>query len=382
MIELAGCWVTVRCTAAAVVWTWKTSSAARADGGHVNSVTAIAAARVHPSRATAMTGLLATTVRVTPWWQGAHRADPRRPTRTGMFRIRRRRPVRRVPACSVASRPKVVAHRGASEDEAEHTLAAYLRALEDGADGLECDVRLTRDGVLVCVHDRRIDRTSSGRGVVSTLELGDLEELDLGSWHAAGEPADPMLTADWEAPDWDRRQVLTLERLLEVVADCGRPLDVAIETKHPTRYAGLVELALVELLSRFGLTAPARDGRRRARVMSFSTTGLRRVHALAPDVPTVHLMRRIPLRLRDGELVRGVTAFGPALPALRAHPRFVERVQARGGQVHVWTVDDPADIDFVTGLGVDVIITNRPGEVLRRIDRAPGSSRPDSPAVP
>jgi glycerophosphoryl diester phosphodiesterase len=281
----------------------------------------------------------------------------------------------------VGSAPQVVAHRGASELEAEHTLAAYRRAIEDGADGLECDVRLTRDGVLVCVHDRRIDRTSSGRGVVSTLELADLAELDFGSWHAATEPDDPMLTAGWEAPDWDRRNVLTLERLLEVVADCGRPLDLAIETKHPTRYAGLVELTLVELLARHGLTRPAKDGHCRVRVMSFATTGLRRVHAMAPAVPTVHLLRRIPLRLRDGERSRGVAALGPALPALRAHPEFVERVHAQGGEVHVWTVDDPADIDFVTGLGVDVIITNRPADVLRQLGRSSEPVRPEPPAA-
>src|SRR3954447_25407347 len=130
--------------------------------------------------------------------------------------------------CSVSNPPQVVAHRGSSAVEAEHTLAAYRRAIDDGGDGLECDVRLTRAGVVVCVHDRRIDRTSSGHGVVSTLELADLAELDFGSWHGAAEAPDPMLTADWEAPDWDRRQVLTLARLLEVVADCGRPLDVAI----------------------------------------------------------------------------------------------------------------------------------------------------------
>src|SRR3954465_8824100 len=177
--------------------------------------------------------------------------------------------------CSVSNPPQVVAHRGSSAVEAEHTLAAYRRAIDDGADGLECDVRLTRYGVLVCVHDRRIDRTSSGRGVVSTLEMSDLEELDFGSWHTGGEHADPLLTASWEAPDWDRRQVLTLERLLEVVADCGRPLDLAIQTKPPTRYAGLVELTLVELLARHGLTRPAKDGRCQVRVMSFATTGLR-----------------------------------------------------------------------------------------------------------
>ena len=60
--------------------------------------------------------------------------------------------------------PQVVAHRGASHDHPEHTLGAYLRAIDAGADALECDVRMTADGHLVCVHDRRVDRTSSGRG--------------------------------------------------------------------------------------------------------------------------------------------------------------------------------------------------------------------------
>ena len=68
----------------------------------------------------------------------------------------------------------VVAHRGSSGDVAEHTLGAYETAVAEGADALECDVRLTRDGVLVCVHDRKVNRTSDGRGVVSTLELADL----------------------------------------------------------------------------------------------------------------------------------------------------------------------------------------------------------------
>ena len=269
----------------------------------------------------------------------------------------------------VRTRPQVVAHRGASLDEAEHTLAAYRRAIEGGADGLECDVRLTRDGVLVCVHDRRIDRTSSGRGVVSTLELADLAELDFGSWHA-GERPDPLLTADWEEPDWDRTQVLTLERLLAMVLDHGRPVDLAIETKHPTRYAGLVELTLVELLARHGLTRRGGDGQLRVgvRVMSFAGTSLRRLASLAPGIPTVYLMTRIPLRMRDGYLPGGAYAAGPSLPALKANPGYVERVHARGAEVHVWTVDDPADVELVTSLGVDVIITNRPREVREQLE--------------
>ena len=266
----------------------------------------------------------------------------------------------------VESRPRIVAHRGASDDEAEHTLAAYRRALDDGADGLECDVRLTRDGVLVCVHDRRIDRTSSGRGVVSTLELADLADFDFGSWHhAAGQGPS-------EAPDWDRKSVLTLARLLEVVVDSGNDVELAIETKHPTRYAGLVELTLVEVLAKHGLQRGANGDRVQVRVMSFAASGLRRLRALAPDLPTVYLMERLPLRLRDGALPSGAVAAGPALKALRAHPGYVERVHDLGGEVHVWTVDEPVDVDYVVGLGVDVIITNRPGAVRRQLEHASG----------
>jgi glycerophosphoryl diester phosphodiesterase len=267
----------------------------------------------------------------------------------------------------VPVRPQVVAHRGASEVEAEHTLAAYRRAIDDGADALECDVRLTRDGVLVCVHDRRVDRTSTGRGPVSTLELADLAELDFGSWHR-DEAVDPLLAADWEAPDTDRRQVLTLDRLLETVIDSGRRVELAIETKHPTRYAGLVELTLTETLARFGLTRPDPDGRWCARVMSFAASSLRRMHALAPGLPTVYLMERIPLRLRDGDLPGGVVAAGPSLRALRALPSYVARVHAQGHAVHVWTVDADVDVRFVLDLGVDVVITNRPGAVRGIVD--------------
>lgn len=81
----------------------------------------------------------------------------------------------------------VVAHRGASAARPEHTLAAYDLALK-GADGVECDVRLTRDGHLVCVHDRRLDRTSTGAGLVSTMTLAQLRELEYGAWHDSWRP--------------------------------------------------------------------------------------------------------------------------------------------------------------------------------------------------
>ena len=87
-------------------------------------------------------------------------------------------------------------------------------------------------------------------------------------------------------------------------------------------------------------------------------------------MPTVLLLRRVPLRLRDGSLPPGVTAAGPALEIVRAHPEYVERVHRNGHEVHVWTADETADVDFLVDLGVDAIITNRPRRVLRHLGRA------------
>ncbi|MEV5186341.1 glycerophosphodiester phosphodiesterase [Streptomyces werraensis] len=267
---------------------------------------------------------------------------------------------------------RVVAHRGASEDAPEHTLAAYRKAIEDGADALECDVRLTADGHLVCVHDRRVNRTSNGRGAVSALELSDLAALDFGSWKTRDAAGGPRV----EEPDWEHRpedreatSVLTLERLLELVADAGRRVELAIETKHPTRWAGQVEERLLVLLKRFGLDAPASREDSPVRVMSFSARSLHRVRAASPTLPTVYLMQFVTPRLRDGRLPEGADIAGPSIRILRSHPAYIERLKRTGRQVHVWTVNEPEDVDLCVSLGVDAIITNRPRAVLDRLGR-------------
>jgi glycerophosphoryl diester phosphodiesterase len=258
---------------------------------------------------------------------------------------------------------QVVAHRGSSDDAPEHTLHAYKRAITEGADALECDVRLTKDGHLVCVHDRRIDRTSNGRGILSTLELAELTELDWGSWRDTWEDYE-----DPEMPDRDKSQILTLRRLLDAVASIDRRVEVAIETKHPTRYAGLVERRLVALLDEFGWSRAGSP----VRVMSFSQMSLRRLRYLAPDLRAVMLFERVPLRFRDGSLPEGVTVSGPSIEIVRSHPRYVERAHRHGHPVHVWTVDTEEDISLCRELGVDAIITNRPGRVLSALGRSVG----------
>jgi glycerophosphoryl diester phosphodiesterase len=290
---------------------------------------------------------------------------------------------------------EVVAHRGSSADVPEHTLAAYVQAVADGADALECDVRLTADGHLVCVHDRRIDRTSDGSGVVSVMTLEDLHSVDFGRWRDADQSRPtprptlrsslrPNARAAASVPrpvdddpvvfDEDRSRVLTLERLLELVVDSEREVGLAIETKHPTRYGALVEESTVALLKRFGLARPRSEHDSRIRVMSFSQLSMRRVRALAPGLPTVFLMDRVPLRFRDGSLPFGSAIAGPSIEIVRAHPRYVERVHRAGQRMHVWTVDEPADVALCADLGVDAIITNRPGAVLAQLGRGRGST--------
>ena len=160
--------------------------------------------------------------------------------------------------------------------------------------------------------------------------------------------------------------MLTLDALFALVRDWDRPVQLAVETKHPTRYAGLVERQLVELLRRYGWAHKAEDDDgQRVRVMSFSRLALRRLHDLAPAVPTVFLIDRVRQRLRDGSLPRGNLIAGPSIDVVRRFPRYVAKAQAKGHAVHVWVVNEQADLELCQELGVDVVITDRPEDALR-----------------
>ena len=256
-------------------------------------------------------------------------------------------------------RPQVVAHRGSSHSSAEHTLGAYLTALDEGADALECDVRLTADGHLVCVHDRTVNRTANGRGIVSTMQLAQLDELDFASWK------NPWRDLDDEAPevDLESRKVLTLRRLMEAVRDYDRPVDLAIETKHPTRYGGLVERRLVELLDEFGWTGADSP----ARVMSFSWVALARVRKLAPDLELVLLIDRQHSWRITKELVTESWIAGPGIDLLRESPKVAHRLRKQGRRLHVWTVNTEEDLDLCLRLGVEAVITDNPALALTHL---------------
>src|ERR671918_3225487 len=114
---------------------------------------------------------------------------------------------------SLPKRPLVFAHRGSSAAFAEHTRAAYLQALADGADGVECDVHLTRDQHVVLLHDANLDRTSDGTGPVAERTVDQLRLLDFSSWKGARIPTEYGARSE---------QFLTLTELLEILRAAAR----------------------------------------------------------------------------------------------------------------------------------------------------------------
>ncbi len=251
--------------------------------------------------------------------------------------------------------PLVIAHRGASATNAEHTLDAYVAALDEGAQGVECDVRLTADGHLVCVHDRRVDRTTNSRGVVSTMTLEQLGELDAETWKH------PWADLDDEAeePQRDAQGVLTLAKLLEVVRDYDRRVEVAIETKHPTRFAGLVERSLVRLLDEFdwlGRKSPVQ-------VMSFSGVALTRVRRLAPETEVVLLIEGQSWRMTKPMLGTDWIA-GPGIKELQRRRGLGQRLVDDRRRIRVWVVNTTEELELCLSLGVEAVITDRPAHLL------------------
>ncbi len=279
-----------------------------------------------------------------------------------------------MPADRPAPATEVVAHRGSTAGAPEHTLAAYRHAAEVGADAVECDVRMTRDGVLVCVHDRRVGTTSNGRGVVSGLQLAELEQFQFGARRPRRVPwADDEIVSVTDEPDVENGLVLTLDRLLEYITATPGTVRLAIETKHPTRHAGKVEEELLTSLRRYGLlgaNGPVEwAGKPAVRVMSFSQLAVRRVHELAPGLPTVQLIGKRLRPVRRDLLTGQATGVGPSIALLRSDPGYVAEAQAAGKQVHVWTINRTTDMDLACNLGIDVAITDHPEELLRRLGR-------------
>jgi glycerophosphoryl diester phosphodiesterase len=278
-------------------------------------------------------------------------------------------------------RKQLIAHRGASAYAPEHTLAAYQLALDQQADFIEPDLALSKDGVLICLHDDTLERTtnaaavypdrfsreSAGRGakqwIANDFSVAEIRQLDAGSWQDAR-------FAGARVPTWD--EVVTLVR--------GKA-GLFPELKSPALYTRRgVDMVQIFVRSVKALGLDRADSLRVTPVIvqSFDETSLRRLAADLPTIPRVLLTENdsdlTEERLRA--LTTFVTGIAPDKRAIERHPEMVGRAHALGLTVTSWTfrADERTSYasvreemeHFLYSLGIDALFTNNPDQFPRR----------------
>ena len=214
---------------------------------------------------------------------------------------------------------KIYAHRGSSIAHPELTMAAYKAAVDEGADGFECDVRITKDKQLVLWHDADMQRVAGNSARIADSTLKEIKS--------------------------HYQQAITLEDLLILARDNKKEL--AIETKHPVPTGSAVEKGVMELLSQ---EKPVAD----IHVMSFSWLALENIRKLDPEQKTVALLHdTFSFAMRR---FTSAQAIGPGITAFRKKPQLNQDPR----NLFIWTVDDADDMRFCADNGVDVLITNTP----------------------
>ncbi len=271
----------------------------------------------------------------------------------------------------------VIAHRGASAYAPEHTLAAYDLAVSMGADYIEQDLQMTADGELVVLHDATLDRTTRGdpalcTGPVVERTFEQVRTCDAGTWFNERHP-------DHARAEFAEQRVPTLGDVLERYV--GRA-HFYIETKNPAEAPGMEE-KLVSLLERHALRSSG--GSRQATeagahsawsplpqvvVQSFSEASLRKVHALAQELPLVQLFGSEVTG--DGviaaldRVIEYAAGIGPHRVAVDR--RLVAVARARGLVVHPYTVNDEPEMSRLIALGADGMFTDTPDRLRRLLE--------------
>lgn len=263
------------------------------------------------------------------------------------------------------------AHQGGAWEGPSSTLHAIGAALEAGATGIELDVHATADGHLVVCHDATVDRTTDGTGAIAALTLEEVRALDNAYWWAPGADVSPGLADDaypfrGRAPADPAFRVARLEEVLEAFP--GAVLNLDIKQTAPT--VAPYEAALADLLRRHGRVDDVI-------VASFLDAATDAFRALAPEIPTS------AGTLATADFVRAVQAGEEPPPSphvalqipvavgelVLVDERLVAAAHDRGLAVHVWTIEDEAEMERLCALGVDGIITDRPTALVGVLDR-------------
>jgi glycerophosphoryl diester phosphodiesterase len=255
---------------------------------------------------------------------------------------------------NAADRVLAVGHRGASGYAPEHTIASYDLALELGADYIEQDLQLTKDGVLVALHDPTLNRTARGTpqnctGLVIEKTLAQIKTCDVGSWfnQAFPQAAKPEYIG------------LTIPTLEEVFERYRHRANYYIETKNPEE-APQMEEKLLALLEKFNLRDNAVK-RNQVLIQSFSAASLQKIHSLDAELPLIQLFPGASSATIRGTLDQVKTyavGIGPSQGSVDA--ALVAAAHARCLDIHPYTVNDPTAMANLVALGVDGMFTNFP----------------------
>ena len=223
---------------------------------------------------------------------------------------------------------KFYAHRGASADFPEHTMAAYHGAIEQGALGFECDIRVTKDEVLVLWHDANMKKEANNPAIIANSTYAEIKQI----YPAA----------------------MTLNELLDLAIENKKSL--ALETKHPVPTGNRVEeLVVAELHKREN--AIKKSGIDIA-MMSFSWFAIEKIKKMDPTIKTVMLLgditNKITRRFTSAQVI------GPSVEMIKKSPDLVTEIKNSGKELYVWTVDSTEDLQYCASVGVDIVMTNRP----------------------
>lgn len=288
------------------------------------------------------------------------------------------------------SSPFVVAHRGASYDAPEHTLAAYRLALAQGADYIEQDLVSTRDGVLVCLHDPSLERTTNVEEVFpDRFTEVTVEGRTIRRWYPEQFTLDELRRLDagsWFSPKFAGERIPTFQEAIDLI---DRRAGIFPELKNPGRLRALgidLERAVADALEKNDLVGATVRGRPAVQLQVFEEESLRRLATLLPAVPRTFLMGSAAMATRWlsdaglGELKTFATGIGPSRLLIEADPAIVTRAHAHGLTVVPYTFrlgregDTPEALTaamrrFTEVYGVDGVFTDNP-------DLFPAAPRP------
>jgi len=236
----------------------------------------------------------------------------------------------------------IIGHRGASAVAPENTMAAFREAITVGADGIEFDVRLTRDGVPVVIHDSTLRRTGGLNKRVAELSSEEITKIDVGSWFA---------------PHFANETVPSLRELFTLFQSNNATLYLEMKCDSPAEYKPLAE-ACCRMIEEYCF-------KERVVVECFQLAALEILKEIDSGIKTAALFDRV---FTDRSVITRATEIGAMAVALHhrlARKELVEKSKQAGLHVAVWTVDDPAWVQIARDIGIDGLITNNPARMLQ-----------------